>query len=128
MSDRLSVPIRHLARIATVVFALFVLGWLVVNAQRNANRGAGEPETAVAPAATPTEPPPEFLYSSKSIVIEPRVLQDPSIGPVETVIVPPAEVFLPSSKVGRPGVVPPLAPASGPGPESAQQGPRERRS
>ena len=121
MTNRLSVPIRHLARIATIVFALFVLGWLVVNAERNANRIVSKSPPATAPTAAPPAPAPEFLYSSKSLVIEPSVLGGP-------VLIAPPEPFLPSSKFGRPSIAPPLPPASEPGPGSAPQGPRERRS
>lgn len=85
------------ARAIAILFAIFVVAWLVVNAQRNADRAAQEPtpgEPAYELEALPNgiDAPSEthFLFSSKSAV-------------------PAAPPFLPSTKIGLPGLTPPPA-------------------
>jgi hypothetical protein len=81
-----STLIVRLAGVGAVAFALFVLAWLVWNAQRGAN---------VAP-----EPSGEN-----------RLLRDPVVGPVENIRVEPDPTLLPSTKAARLEVVDP-APAA----------------
>jgi len=75
-----STPTVRVARAAAVAFALFVLGWLVWNAQRG-------PHVPLAPSG------------------EDRLLRDPVIGPIEDI--PLGPTLLPSTKSARlDGVVP----------------------
>lgn len=94
MTDPRSPILGRIARVAVIAFALFVLGWLVVNAQRNASRGAAAPAPAGDDAPSSAE----------------RLLRDPVVGPVEYILVPaPDRSFLFSSKFAAPVVPPPAS-------------------
>jgi hypothetical protein len=89
MTDQRSVILGRIARFAAVAIALAVLGWLVVQAQRNADRGAAP----AAPVPTREDAPSP----------EGRLLRDPVVGPVEAIEVPPdQQTFLFSSKSAAP--------------------------
>jgi hypothetical protein len=107
MTDRNSPILDRIARVAAVAFALCVLAWLVVRAQRNANGGAAAP----APAS-------EGAPLGEGATAGEELLRDPVVGPVEPIMVPPAvdPTFLFSSKSAAPVVSPPPAtyPASVP--------------
>lgn len=113
MNQRLSVSFASIARGVAILFALFVVGWLVVTAQRDANRAAQEPVPAGPPltveapsTAVENENEPQFLHSSKSAVIEERVRRDPGAKATAPVRAPAAPRYLPSSKTITPLVTP----------------------
>ncbi|HEX6813251.1 MAG TPA: hypothetical protein VF384_16640 [Planctomycetota bacterium] len=82
--DRCSRILVLVLRVAAVTFALAVLGWLVVQAQRNANGGA-EPQA------------PEVDSPERR-----RLLSDPIVGPVEPIVITADdETYLFSSKAAR---------------------------
>jgi hypothetical protein len=113
------------ARVLAIAFALGVLAWLVVRAQRDANQGSSPPPPAV-PASDAANDPTRIttLPASKAGVIEPmHANEDPSLlfgsksapvpeGRQATVPVKPDPALLPSSKFGPlPGRAKPQSPA-----------------
>lgn len=145
------------ARLTALIFALGVLAFLVVTAQRQAtvaepgvdlpptvSSGPNSEVPALAPAEVPARHAQPFLYSSKSLVVEPAVVEslftsDPQAAstldadgygasPAEQ---PSAEgaiepTFLPSSKVRLLGTTfrPLLTPKEGERADHPNQGPR----
>jgi hypothetical protein len=93
-TDRCSRILVLVLRVAAVTFALVVLGWLVVQAQRNANGAAG----AQAPTGDPLD--------------RDRLLADPIVGEIQEIAITPAtdQTLLPSTKATRVNQV--LPPAS----------------